>query len=336
MKPRIAILFAGGTIGMVEDPSTGFLRPVRDTSSILELFPGLRKKISPSFFPLFNIDSSNMTPNHWQIIANKINELYDQFDGFVVLQGTDTMAFTASALSFALRDLSKPVIFTGSIVPLSELGADARNNFIYACLVAAMDIAEVCILFGYKIIRGCRAKKNHESFVDVFHSPNFPLLGEIERPIQLHEWRKKRRKRGLKFHAHFESNIRLIKMFPGLNPISLDRMVEGGAKGLIIEGFGPGNLPFMDNSIFPTIEKAIKNNIPVIITSQMENGVTNLHAYEAGYKALQIGAVGAGDMTIEATVTKLMWILSKTNELPKIKSLMEEDIAGERSAKGTE
>lgn len=324
-------MFAGGTIGMVEDKKTGVLRPAEDVSAILRFFPELRKKISFEFFSLFNIDSSNMEPSHWSIVARKIKEVYDRFDGFLVIQGTDTLAYTASALSFALRNLSKPIVFTGSLVPLSELGADARNNLIYASLVATMDIAEVCIVFGHKILRGNRSKKNHESFVDVFDSPIFPQLGEIERPIRLHEWRRKRRKRILAYQPKFETNIRLVKIFPGFDPSSLDRMIQGGAKGLIIEGYGPGNIPFLENSILPQIERAIKNGIPVVIGSQMEKSVTNLHAYEAGYKVLQLGAISAHDMTTESTVAKLMWVLAQTRDIKKVKALMENDLAGELS-----
>lgn len=332
MKPRIALLFAGGTIGMVPDKKTGSLRPAQDASAILELIPKLRTKITLNFFPIINIDSSNMTPEHWTKIARKIKDLYDEYDGFIVAQGTDTMAYTASALAFALQNLSKPVVFTGSLIPLSELGADGRNNLIYACLVAAMDIAEVCIVFGHKIIRGCRAKKNHESFVDVFHSPNFPMLGEISRPIKLNEWRKKRRKRILKFQPEFESDIRLIKLFPGFQAQTIEYMIDNKTKGIVIEGYGPGNIPFLDETLMKNIKRAHKEKIPVIITSQMERSVTNLHAYEAGHKALEAGAISAHDMTSEATITKLMWSLAQTSNIGEIKEYMERDMAGEITA----
>lgn len=316
---------------MVKDPKTGSLRPAKDASALLELVPELEKHIDLDFYPLFNIDSSNMNPGHWEIIGQKIHELYKKYDGFVVAQGTDTMAYSASAVAFMLQNLGKPVVFTGSIVPMSELGADGRNNLIYSCLTAGLDLAEVCIVFGCKIVRGCRAKKNHESFVDVFDSPNFPLLGEIERPVRLFKWRRKRHTKPLKFMPGFEKDIRLVKLFPGYPMSSLDRMLENGAKGIVVEGFGPGNIPFLENSILPFLEKAKKLKVPVVITSQMERSVTNLRAYEAGYKALELGAISANDMTTEATISKFMWVLAQTHDIKKIRQMMESNITGELS-----
>jgi L-asparaginase len=329
MKPKIAIIFAGGTIGMIQDPKTGSLTPAKDGKFITEQIPELSAKINIDFLPVFNIDSSNMTPNHWKIIADKIEEIYNQYDGFVVAQGTDTMSYSAAALSFAIQDLSKPIVFTGSIVPMSEIGADGRNNLIYSCLVATLDIAEVCVVFGNKIIRGNRAKKNHESFVDVFHSPNFPLLGEIERPIRLNEWRQQRSNKKPTFKPEFESNIRLIKLHPGFDPETFETHIEKNVKGIVIEGYGPGNVPFLDNSIIPKIEKLHAAGIPVIVTSQMEHSITNLDAYEAGFMAKQAGAISAQDMTTEATMAKLMWVLAHYKKIEDIESQMQANLAGE-------
>lgn len=329
-RPKICVLFAGGTIGMVRERGTGVLRPAVDASDIIRDIPELQKAVQLDFKKVMNIDSSNMNSGDWTILAESIAKYYADYDGFVVLQGTDTMAYTASALSFALQNLSKPVVLTGSLIPMSELGADARNNLIYACLTASLDIAEVCIIFANRIIRGTRAKKHHESFVDVFHSPNHPYLGELGRPTVLYDWRKKRRKRVLKFQPSFEANISLLKLFPGFDPDILERVIDRGAKGIIIEGFGPGNVPFRENySIIPLIEKATDKGIPLVIANQMEHGVTNLSAYEAGYMAAKAGALSSYDMTTEATVTKLMWVLAQTQNLSKIKKLMSKDLVGE-------
>ena len=314
---------------MVKDPRTGVLQPAHDATEIIRDFPQLQKHIQLDFKMVVNIDSSNMTPKVWSEIATKIYQLYDQYDGFVIAQGTDTMAYCASALSYALQNLSKPIVFTGSLIPLNELGSDGRNNLIYACLTASLDIAEVCIAFANKIIRGNRAKKHHESFVDVFHSPNFPDLGELGRPTILHEWRKRRRKRNLKFQPNFDPNISVLKLFPGFDPLIIDKVLERKAHGIILEGFGPGNVPSQENSIIPKIEKATEQGIPIIIANQMERGVTNLHAYEVGFAAAKAGAISSKDMTTEATVAKLMWALAKTKRLPEIKRLIETDLAGE-------
>lgn len=317
---------------MVMDAKTGVLRPIQDATDFIRNFPKIQKEVELDFKILMNIDSSNMTPHDWTTIAQEIYRLYNRYDGFVIAQGTDTMAYTASALSFALQNLTKPIVCTGALVPLGELGSDGGNNLIYSCLVAAMDIAEVCIIFANKILRGNRAKKYHESFVEVFHSPNFPYLGEVGRPIILNEWRKKRRKRILKFQPHFDLNIALLKLFPGFDESIFDRVLERGAKAIIIEGFGPGNIPFLQHSLMPKIEKATKTGIPVIIANQLEHGVTNLHAYEGGFKARRAGAISSHDMTTEAVVTKLMWALGRKKDFHSVVQCMEQNVAGEMSA----
>ncbi|MDD3861282.1 MAG: asparaginase [Candidatus Gracilibacteria bacterium] len=328
-RPKVCILFAGGTIGMIKNQKTGVLQPATNASEILRHIPELQKYVQLDLKMVVNIDSSNMNPSHWTDIAKAINTLYDKYEGFVVVQGTDTMAYTASALSFALQNLSKPIVLTGSLIPLSEIGADGRNNLVYACLTATLDIAEVCIVFANRIIRGNRAKKHHESFVDVFHSPNYPYLGELGRPTVLFEWRKLRRKRVLKFRPNFDPKISVLKLFPGFDPEIIERVVERGAHGIIIEGFGPGNIPFLDNSIIPQIEKAVDKNIPVVIANQLEKGVTNLNAYEGGFNAMKAGAISSKDMTTEAIVAKLMWTLAYTNKISTIKAVMEKNLSGE-------
>ncbi len=314
---------------MVRNSQTGALQPAGSAIDIIRDIPEIQKMLKLDFKMVVNIDSSNMNPVHWTEIAKTIHNLYDKYDGFVVAQGTDTMAYSASALSFALQNLSKPIVFAGSLIPLNELGSDGRNNLIYACITATLDIAEVCMVFANKILRANRSKKYHESFVAVFHSPNYPLLGELGRPIKLNDWRKKRRKRVLKFQPNFDPNISLLKLFPGFDPEIIDKVIERGAHGIVIEGFGPGNVPFLENSIIPKIEKATKQNIPIIIANQMEMGITNLTAYEAGFEAKRAGAISSKDMTTEATVTKLMWTLAKTGKISEIKKVMESEIAGE-------
>ncbi|MFC1615771.1 asparaginase [Patescibacteria group bacterium] len=328
-RPKIRLIFAGGTIGMRRNSRTGALHPAHSAADILKKIPELQKIVRLDFKMLINIDSSNMEPLHWSVIANDINTNYDDYDGFVIVQGTDTMSYTSSALSFALQKLSKPIVFTGSLIPMDEIGSDARNNLVYACLVSTLDIAEVCLVFGNRIMRANRSKKHYESLTAGFHSINFPYLGELGRPIALYGWRKKRRKRKLKFKPEFDSNISLLKLFPGFDPYILDRVIERGVHGLIIEGFGPGNVPFMEKSILPQIEKACKKNIPVVIANQMERGITCLYSYEAGYKALKVGAISSKDMTTEATVSKLMWCLAQNRNDEEVKKLMEKNLAGE-------
>src|SRR3989338_605274 len=327
-KPKICLLFCGGTIGMVRNRSTGVLEPAQDASEILRLFPELQKIIQFDFKVLVNIDSSNMSPDIWTQIARKIHELYDLYDGFVIAHGTDTMAYTASAISFALQNLNKPIVLTGSLVPLNEIGSDGRNNLIYACLTATLDIAEVCIVLSNHIIRGNRAKKFHESFSALFHSPNFPVLGELGRPIKLEDWRLKRRDRKLKYEPRFDSNISVLKLFPGFDPAIIDKVLARKAHGIILEGFGPGNVP---SNIIMQIEKCSKRGIPLVLANQMEKGITNLTSYAVGFEAFEAGAISSKDMTTEACVAKLMLVLAQTRKLGEVKKLMESDLVGEMS-----
>ncbi len=330
-RPKICVLLTGGTIGMTQSSKSKLLQPSEKSFDLIRKIPEIQKHLELDYHIVSNIDSSNIQPTHWTKLANKIHSLYRSYQSFVVFHGTDTMAYTASALSYALANLNKPIIFTGSLIPLSEIGSDGRNNLIHACLSATTNIAEVCIVFANKILRGNRTKKHHESFTDIFHSPNYPELGELNRPTILHDWRKKRRKRNLSFQPEFDPKVSLLKLFPGFDPEIINKVVERGAHAIIIEGFGPGNIPFQCNTLVPALEHAIKSKIPVIMANQMERGVTNMKNYEAGHKALEIGAISSHDMTTEATVTKLMWALAQDRSIKSIRKIFETNIAGEMS-----
>lgn len=315
---------------MVHNPVTNTLAPAQSALELVQNIPELDDIADIDFEFVVNLDSSNMTPAHWVMLATKVNDRYSEYDGFVVAQGTDTMAYTASALSFALGNLGKPVIFTGSLIPLKEAGSDARNNLVYACMTATLDIAEVCIVLSNTILRGNRTKKHHESFVASFHSPNFPLLGELGRPIVLNQWRKRRHNNTPSLNAEFERDIAVVRLFPGFNPDYLTLLINAGVKALVVEGFGPGNVPFLDHSIIPAIEKAAARGIPVVIANQMEHGKTNLQAYEAGFKAYKAGAISSKNMTTEATIVKTMWALPQSRHLGvPVAELIARDCAGE-------
>ncbi len=331
MKPQILLLFAGGTIGMVPNPQTGALEPASSALELLKNIPELEDIANIHFEFIVNLDSSNMTPDHWSLIATNIAEVYDQYDGFVVAQGTDTMAYSASALSFALGNLGKPVVFTGSLIPLSQAGSDARNNLVYACMTATLDIAEVCIVLSHTILRGNRAKKHHESFAAAFHSPNYPVLGELGRPISLHDWRNKRHTNPIILHKEFNNNIAVIRLFPGMKTSVITPVLDAQVQAVVIEGFGPGNVPFLGDSLIPFIETATNKQVPVIITNQMEHGKTNLHAYDSGLRALNAGAISARDMTTECAIVKVMWALATAKEPKEVRALIETSVAGESS-----
>lgn len=332
MNPKICLLFAGGTIGMVPDAATGALKPAQDIKAILDVLPEIRKEIDIEVEYLFNLDSSNMQPSHWEQIAQKIQKLYDQYDGFVVAQGTDTMAYTASALSFILKNLGKPVVLTGGMMPLAELGSDARSNLTYALLVATMDFGEVMIVFGSKIMRGNRCSKYMESFTNAFHTPNFPLIGEIYRPIRLFDWRFARNsQKKLSLKTGFNNNIAVIKLFPGYNPGRIKSHLAHDIDGVIMEAFGPGNIPFLENSLLPFLKQAQEQKIPVVICSQMEHGTVDLDSYECGQKARDLNVISGGDMTTECATVKLMWTLGQTDDFAEAKKMMEGNLRGEKT-----
>lgn len=329
MKKKIALLFAGGTIGMVPDSETGALKPADRMEDLLRSTPELKEVVDLDFELVFNRDSSNLQPFHWTQLAERVSALYALYDGFVIAHGTDTMAYTASALSFALQNLAKPVVFTGSLIPMSQPGSDARNNLVYACLTSGLDLGEVCIVMADRILRGNRARKRHESFTAGFHSPNFPELGELGRPINLYEWRTSRRDAPLVFGPSFDSNIVLYKIFPGFSPETMERAIDRGVNGVVIEGFGPGNVPFLENSLAPALKKARDAHIPVLLCNQMEKGITNLNSYESGSILKGLSVVSAKDMTTEAAVAKLMWVLANESSFEARRTLLESNLAGE-------
>ncbi len=334
---KLLIITAGGTIGMVPNPKTGSLEPAKDPLEFLKLMPDLAKLAQIELNPLFNIDSSNMAQTEWTQIANTIFQNYNEFDGFVVIQGTDTLAYSSSAISYAFQGLNKPIVFTGSLLPAFELGSDAINNLIYACMTATQDIAEVCVVFSNKILRANRSKKHHESFLVGFHSPVFPPIGELGRPIKLNEWRfKNSTAQTLSFKPEFSNKVGVVKLYPGFNPLLLTYFLEQKYQAIFIEGFGSGNIPFLNNSIVPQIEKLSKEGIVVAIGNQMEKGKTNLNAYEAGRKALEAGAISNQDMTSEAAITKLMWLCANYENNDQIKLQFAKSLAGEVTEQSTD
>lgn len=327
---KILIITAGGTIGMIPNSKTGSLEPAKDAMAFLKIMPDIAKLADIEVKSVMNIDSSNMAQPEWKLIAQTIYENYKKFDGFVVVQGTDTMAYSSSALSFAFQGLNKPIVFTGALLPAFEIGSDAINNLIYACMTATLDIAEVCVVFSNKILRANRSKKYHESFLVGFHSPVFPLLGELGRPIKLNDWRfTADSSRQLQFNPDFDNKIGVVKLYPGIDPELFKCFLDKNYRAIFIEGFGPGNVPFLNNSIVPMIEALNKAGTVVAIGNQMEKGVTHLEAYQAGREALNAGAISSHDMTSEAAITKLMWLCANRKDPLEIKSEFCKNLVGE-------
>ena len=301
------------------------------TSLLLREMPELSHIAELSTKQLFFEDSSDITPSHWQSLARHIYKQYDRFDGFVILHGTDTMAYTASALSFALTNIGKPVIFTGSQVPMSKIRSDAHRNVINAVELATHPIYDIAICFNDKLYRGNRASKMSIGEFDAFASPNYPVLAEVGININLKQTRS-RPLSDLRCNPVFNDQLHVIKLFPGLNPDMLDCLDLSRTRAIIFEAFGSGNFPIEgSNSLLPFMESCRKAECHLIITSQAAYDSVNLNQYKSGRAAKEIGALSAGEMTMEATVTKTMYLLGCGLSDEMFKSQFELNLAGERS-----
>lgn len=320
---KICIIFCGGTITMQRNKK-GVLAPFYDVKDLTNFVPQIKKLVDISVIQLSNIDSTNIEPKFWTTLAETIKENIEKYDGFVITHGTDTMAYTASAISLALSNIKKPVIFTGSQKPISDIPSDATNNLINSVIVTTKLARGVCIVFGPKILRANRSTKVSESTLDAFDSPMVDPLGVISlEPLITSSFKQKNTGPS---NLIFDPNIAVIKITPGLSQKYIEHILSADAHGLIFEGFGAGNIP---KKLLPFIVKARENNLPVIILSQCLNGVARMQLYKVGEDALKAGVISGEDMTIEAASTKLMWILAQTRDIKKIKQLFKTDIAGE-------
>ena len=274
-----------------------------------------------------------MTVREWNCIAALIAEKYDDYDGFVVLHGTDTMAYTASALSFMLDGLDKPVVLTGSQIPLCEIRSDGRDNLITALLITGEGIVrEVCLYFGGKLLRGNRATKYSADGLIAFVSPNYPSLAEAGISIKYNEAALlPRQEGGLKLRTLDNIPIGVIKVFPGIQFSLFEAIMTEKLRGIVIETFGAGNIPGDGNALLPIIRKAFQNGTVLTVCSQCPQGAVSLGTYETSSALKKAGAVSGLDMTTEAAVAKLYYLFSCGYDKEKIKQAMEEDLRGEIS-----
>ncbi|MBN2737754.1 MAG: asparaginase [Spirochaetales bacterium] len=327
-KPHIMVLFCGGTIIMKED-KRGVLVPPNEEEALnvlIELEPRLLDMADLEIQMVINIDSSNMQPSHWDKMAEIIHARYADFDGFVITHGTDTMAYTAAALSLCLGNLGKPVILTGSQIPGYRLNSDASRNFINAVQLASMDLSGVYILFDERIISGTRATKSSESRLDAFRTVNRLDAGEVRLKIHLGSQIPKRKKSLPKLKTGFCSDIVTISLTPGIDPTDLIFLLENKKiKGIIIEAFGTGNIP---KNFKPFFKKAGELKVPVIVCSQCLHGMTMMKSYAEGKEALDAGTIEGFDQSLEMLSVKLMWAL-KHESYKNIKKVLNRNFAGE-------
>ena len=333
---QILIINTGGTISMVQS-CRGYVPDGARFRKMLEEMDLLKADPIPEWdlievSPL--LDSSNVTVSEWNRIGCLIAETYDSYDGFVILHGTDTMAYTASALSFMLEGLDKPVILTGSQIPLGEIRSDGRDNLINSLLIAAEGrVKEVCIFFGGKLLRGNRATKYSADELIAFVTPNYPALAEAGISIFYNESSFLKREPGdFRLQTLEEIPIGVIKVFPGIQFSLFDQILTEKLKGIVIETFGTGNIPSDGNSLLPIVRKAVENGTVITVCSQCPQGTVSLGAYETSSALAEAGAVSGRDLTTEAAVAKLYYLFSKGYPTDQIKKLMETSICGEEKA----
>ena len=310
---RVLIVYTGGTIGMVQDEN-GSLHPFA-LDRIYDAVPQLRAcsyGIDSVTLPNI-IDSSNMTPSMWVDIAEIIEQHYDNYDGFVVLHGTDTMAYTASALSFMFKNLSKPIVFTGSQLPLGMLRSDGRENIICALEIAStrlVTIPEVCIFFESHLYRGNRSTKINAENFDAFESYNYPSLAKAGINISFKEHLfQPMPTEALQVRKKFDTRVAILKLFPGIGPEVVNAVLgTPELQGVVIETYGSGNAP-TDEWFISALEGAIRRGVIVLNVTQCKAGAVVMRQYAASCDMDRIGVIGGGDITIEAAVTKLMYLL---------------------------
>jgi L-asparaginase len=328
---KIQLIQTGGTIAMHSGNGKPELDIDRFTTLLHKEMPELSRIAEVSIHQIFFKDSSDITPAHWQQLARHIYEEYESYDGFVILHGTDTMAYTASALSFSLINLGKPVILTGSQVPMSNIRSDAHRNVINAVELATYPIFDVAICFNDTLYRGNRASKMSIGEFDAFASPNYPVLAEVGIDINQKQ-SYVRPSSDLRCNPVFDDKLHVIKLYPGLNPNMLECLDLSITRAIILEAFGSGNFPMEgENSLLPFMEACKESGCHLIITSQAAYDSVNLSQYKSGRAAKKIGALSAGEMTMEATVTKTMYLLGCGLSDEMFRSQFELNLAGERS-----
>ena len=305
-------------------------------TDVLAQIPELAKLAAITCIAPFNIDSTNLQVGHWQQLGREIYGRYTEHDGFVIVHGTDALTYTASALSYMLSGLSKPIVLTGAVRPLTFVGSDARNNVIYAVEMALQEIPEVVLFFGRRLFRGNRAIKINAGGFDAFTSPNYPQLFEAgHRASSLGASALamgSARSRVLELRERFDDRVFCFRFHPGLDPRFLEHLVASNIRAVVVEALGLGSVAYESRSLLPWIEQMTNAGKLVVLASQSAYGGIDLGCYEFQKRLKSAGALSAGDMTIDATIVKLMFLLGQYPDDPKkVAELIGKSIAGEIS-----
>ncbi len=329
----ILIIYTGGTIGMKLDPETGALKPF-NFEQVEQEVPELKKfSYAIDTISLHPIDSSEIQPQHWLQMAEIIVESYDRYNGFVLLHGTDTMAYTASALSFMLENLGKPVVLTGSQLPIGMIRTDGKENLISAIEIAAAGhVPEVCIFFENELLRGNRTSKYNAEHFRAFRSDNFPPLAQAGIHITYHdELILKATEKPLRMHPKMDTNVAVLRVFPGMTQAYVESILSiKGLRAVVLETYGSGNAPglpwFLD-----LLCGAVDRGLVLLNVSQCHTGMVDMATYEAGRRLMQVGVQSGYDSTTEAALAKLMFLLGRYDNAGEVKKELALSLRGEIS-----
>ena len=327
-RKKILVLATGGTIAS-ENGANG-LEPALQAGGLLPYLVGVAENYEITTKDILHLDSSNIQPEEWVIIARSVYEHHKEYDGIIITHGTDTMAYTASILSYMLKNIPIPVVLTGSQLPMSHPLTDAADNMRYAFAMAASGTPGVFVSFNRKIILGCRAVKVRTTGFDAFESVNCKNVALIDsNGLNINEKLVRKPAGECELLDSLCPDVFLIKLTPGLNPEIFDVLLQMNYKGIVIEAFGAGGLHFINRDLISKLAKMVENGISVVVSSQCLYERSDLSIYQVGQLALEKGVISAYDMTTEAAVTKLIWALGQTKNPAEIRKIFETNYTGE-------